>query len=75
MAHNIYLSEPMNEANNTYEKSILLYFPVFTFCLSIAPVRTILAGGVGGVALWTAIYPTDVIKSRMQVRKTQNILI
>lgn len=29
--------------------------------------RTIIAGGMGGTALWMAIYPFDVIKSRMQV--------
>lgn len=26
------------------------------------------AGGVGGAALWTAIFPADVIKSRVQIQ-------
>ena len=26
------------------------------------------AGAVGGIALWTAIFPADVIKSRMQIQ-------
>ncbi|XP_046374151.1 mitochondrial ornithine transporter 1-like isoform X2 [Haliotis rufescens] len=30
--------------------------------------RTIVCGGVGGVALWTAIFPADVVKSRIQVQ-------
>ncbi|PAA56671.1 hypothetical protein BOX15_Mlig028923g2, partial [Macrostomum lignano] len=33
----------------------------------IGPVKTALAGGIGGVALWTAIFPFDVLKSRMQI--------
>lgn len=28
---------------------------------------TIIAGGVGGICLWTAIFPFDVVKSRIQV--------
>jgi solute carrier family 25 (mitochondrial ornithine transporter) member 2/15 len=27
-----------------------------------------IAGGVGGAALWTAIFPADVIKSRVQIQ-------
>ena len=30
-------------------------------------VDTIIAGGVGGVVLWTAIFPFDLVKSRIQV--------
>lgn len=33
----------------------------------IGPVRTVLAGGVAGVTLWTVIFPADVVKSRLQV--------
>lgn len=29
---------------------------------------TILSGGLGGMALWTAIFPADVVKSRIQVQ-------
>lgn len=29
--------------------------------------QTIISGGVGGVVLWTAIFPLDLIKSRIQV--------
>jgi solute carrier family 25 ornithine transporter 2/15 len=28
---------------------------------------TIFAGGIGGVTLWTLMFPFDVVKSRMQV--------
>lgn len=31
---------------------------------------TILSGGLGGVALWTAVFPADVVKSRIQVQST-----
>ena len=37
---------------------------------NIGPLRTILAGGFGGVALWVAIFPADVVKSRVQVEST-----
>lgn len=34
----------------------------------IGPLKTMIAGAIGGVALWTAIFPADVIKSRIQVQ-------
>ncbi|XP_055615920.1 mitochondrial ornithine transporter 1 [Toxorhynchites rutilus septentrionalis] len=34
----------------------------------IGPIKTMVAGAVGGVALWTSIFPADVIKSRIQVQ-------
>ena len=33
----------------------------------IGAVRTVVAGGVAGVTLWTLIFPADVIKSRLQM--------
>lgn len=30
--------------------------------------KTAIAGAAGGVALWTAIFPADVVKSRMQIQ-------
>lgn len=36
----------------------------------LGPVGTIISGGVGGLALWTAIFPADVVKSRIQVQST-----
>lgn len=33
----------------------------------IGIVKTALSGGVGGLALWAAVYPIDLVKSRMQV--------
>ena len=32
------------------------------------PLRTIICGGVGGIALWVAIFPFDVVKSRVQIQ-------
>ncbi|XP_069129626.1 mitochondrial ornithine transporter 1-like [Argopecten irradians] len=32
--------------------------------------RTVVSGGIGGVCLWTSIFPTDVVKSRIQVEST-----
>ncbi|EDW00142.1 mitochondrial ornithine transporter 1 [Drosophila grimshawi] len=34
----------------------------------IGPVRTMVAGAIGGVCLWTSTFPADVIKSRIQVK-------
>uniref|UniRef100_A0A0M3HWZ3 Mitochondrial ornithine transporter 1 n=1 Tax=Ascaris lumbricoides TaxID=6252 RepID=A0A0M3HWZ3_ASCLU len=33
----------------------------------IGVLRTAISGGVGGMALWAAVFPADVVKSRMQV--------
>lgn len=33
----------------------------------IGPINTMIAGAIGGISLWTAIFPADVIKSRVQV--------
>lgn len=33
----------------------------------IGLLRTMAAGSVGGICLWTAIFPADVIKSRVQI--------
>lgn len=33
----------------------------------IGPLKTMLSGAIGGICLWTAIFPADVIKSRIQV--------
>ncbi|OWF37216.1 mitochondrial ornithine transporter 1-like [Mizuhopecten yessoensis] len=32
--------------------------------------RTVVSGGIGGVCLWVTIFPTDVVKSRIQVEST-----
>lgn len=38
-------------------------------------VKTMIAGAVGGLVLWTVIFPTDVIKSRVQIsNKSQKFL-
>ncbi|XP_055537542.1 mitochondrial ornithine transporter 1 [Wyeomyia smithii] len=34
----------------------------------IGPLKTMAAGAIGGIALWTSIFPADVIKSRIQVQ-------
>lgn len=34
----------------------------------IGLLRTMISGAVGGIVLWTVIFPADVVKSRMQVK-------
>lgn len=53
-----------------YEVSRHLLTPAGKSKDEIGPVRTIISGGIGGVALWTAIFPADVVKSRVQVAST-----
>jgi hypothetical protein len=36
-------------------------------CLFTASLQTVLCGGLGGTALWLAVFPADLIKSRVQV--------
>jgi len=38
------------------------------------PLRTIVSGGIGGVALWVAIFPADVVKSRVQIASTSGTI-
>lgn len=42
---------------------------------NIGPVRTAICGGIGGTALWTLIFPTDVVKSRIQIQKLDTTMI
>lgn len=37
----------------------------------IGLLKTMMAGSVGGICLWTVIFPADVMKSRMQVNNVQ----
>lgn len=37
----------------------------------IGLLRTMAAGSVGGICLWTAIFPADVIKSRVQINNIE----
>jgi len=41
----------------------------------IGPFRTVICGGVGGITLWTLIFPADVVKSRIQVNKLNQSMI
>lgn len=35
--------------------------------IDLGLVKTAASGAIGGMALWSAIFPADVVKSRMQV--------
>lgn len=39
------------------------------------PMVSILAGGVGGMCLWLAIFPFDLVKSRIQIENSKSSLI
>ncbi len=47
----------------------------FKFKIISGPVRTVICGGIGGVILWTVIFPTDVVKSRIQINKLNITLL
>ncbi|XP_072039979.1 mitochondrial ornithine transporter 1-like [Amphiura filiformis] len=51
-----------------YEVSKILLTPKGQSKDDLGPVRIMACGGVAGACLWTAIYPIDVIKSRIQVQ-------
>ncbi|XP_076063265.1 mitochondrial ornithine transporter 1 [Oratosquilla oratoria] len=50
-----------------YELSRTLLTPKGKTKDEIGPFRTVLCGGIAGVTLWVAIFPADVVKSRIQV--------
>ncbi len=41
----------------------------------IGPLKTVVSGGMAGVALWTAVFPADVIKSRHQVMNAKEPML
>lgn len=51
-----------------YELSREMLTPPGTKKEDLSPLRTIVCGGIGGMALWAAIFPSDVIKSRVQIQ-------
>jgi len=53
-----------------YELSRYLLTPEGKTKDEIGLARTAISGGIGGTALWTLIFPADVVKSRMQVSGT-----
>jgi len=58
-----------------YEVSRYLLKPEGKTKDEIGPVRTVISGGIGGVILWTVIFPTDVVKSRIQINKLNITLL
>ncbi|KAG7176636.1 mitochondrial ornithine transporter 1-like [Homarus americanus] len=50
-----------------YEASRTLLTPEGKTKDEIGPVKTMFCGGIAGVILWVAIFPADVVKSRIQV--------
>lgn len=50
-----------------YEATREMLRPVGKTKDEIGPLRTVVAGGMAGIALWTIIFPADVVKSRLQV--------
>lgn len=51
-----------------YEMSRIMLTPPGKTKDDIGAVKTIISGGIGGVALWIAIFPFDVVKSRVQIQ-------
>lgn len=39
------------------------------------PIKTVICGGVGGTILWASIFPTDVVKSRIQINKLNTTML
>merc|ERR1712004_67851 len=50
-----------------YETSRYFLTPEGSSKSDLGPLHTVACGAVGGVCLWTAVFPADVIKSRVQV--------
>ncbi|XP_033631767.1 mitochondrial ornithine transporter 1-like [Asterias rubens] len=51
-----------------YEISRTMLTPKGTSKDDLGPFRLMICGGMAGAGLWTAIYPIDLVKSRIQVR-------
>jgi len=56
-------------------KALTLFFHLLIhllFLIISGPLRTIICGGIGGVSLWVAIFPFDVVKSRVQIQSANS---
>ena len=58
-----------------YEATRALLTPPGLTKDEIGAARTIVAGGVSGVLLWVAIFPADVVKSRIQVEGSREPML
>lgn len=58
-----------------YEVSKVLLTPPGRTKDEIGLVRTVICGGIGGMCLWSAIFPFDVIKSRIQVAGSSDAMV
>lgn len=58
---------------NKFINIIVLLFTIKKI-IFLAQIETAISGSVGGMALWTIIFPADVIKSRMQVTNSGRFL-
>lgn len=56
-----------SDSNQTFSKKHLSSFPGLK--------ASIIAGAVGGVCLWTVIFPFDVCKSKIQVESSKEPMI
>ncbi|XP_059151013.1 mitochondrial ornithine transporter 1-like [Physella acuta] len=56
-----------------YEVSRILMTPKGKTKDEIGALKTIVCGGLGGVGLWVAIFPADVVKSRIQVQAVSGV--
>lgn len=57
-----------DEIGGSVAFAILLGQSNYCVVASIGLLRTAMSGSIGGMALWTAIFPADVVKSRMQIQ-------
>lgn len=58
-----------------YELSQSLMAPPGKTKKEIGLLKTTIAGGIGGVAFWVAIFPADVLKSRIQISESKDSML
>ncbi|XP_015930559.1 mitochondrial ornithine transporter 1 [Parasteatoda tepidariorum] len=58
-----------------YELSRILLTPTGKKKEDIGLLQTSIAGGIGGVCFWLAIFPADVIKSRIQISTSSSSMV
>ncbi|KAH9505236.1 hypothetical protein Btru_059032 [Bulinus truncatus] len=56
-----------------YEVSRIMLTPEGKTKDEIGAIKTVICGGLGGVGLWVAIFPADVVKSRIQVQAVSGV--
>jgi hypothetical protein len=51
------------------------FIQIFNYMCHTGPLEVAISGGVAGACFWASVFPTDVVKSRVQVSAVTALLL